>query len=162
MQIKAKAKIEIIRLYAEGDSIPDSFILLCIAHSYVRTRLRADLESSRGNGLSMLKDNVWEELRRGGVVEEGASMFDPAPAIIAHRYYMRGLIRTFGGDEKKAIAAYSVGVGMVQRGGDNWEREIPREVYSLVKQVLLLRDFLTDFFGLLLMERGERQEYRQR
>lgn len=64
---------------------------------------------------------------------------DPEYNEALGRAYHAKLLRTFGGDERKAIAAYNAGPGRVrralERGGSNWESLLPAETKDYLRKV---------------------------
>lgn len=75
-----------------------------------------------GYGVRPLQNDSEEEYRRFG------------------RDYYNAMLREFGGDEQKALAAYNAGPGRVQNAvrahGGNWLRHMPRETQNYVPGVL--------------------------
>ena len=54
--------------------------------------------------------------------------------------YLTALVRFFGGDETKAVAAYNAGPGTIQKlsqkYGDQWQTGLPTETKKYVKRIL--------------------------
>ncbi|HJP82938.1 MAG TPA: lytic transglycosylase domain-containing protein [Fimbriimonadaceae bacterium] len=86
------------------------------------------ISSKRAIGLTQLMPDTAKEL---GV----ADPFDPAQNLQGGAKYLAGLLKRFGNDQEKAIAAYNAGPGAVERFGG-----IPpyRETQSYVQKVLSL------------------------
>lgn len=59
---------------------------------------------------------------------------------LGEAYFTKRLLPEFGGDVRKAVAAYNAGPGRVQRavekGGEAWERRLPAETQNYMRTVL--------------------------
>lgn len=68
------------------------------------------------------------------------SIFDPEDAIWAQADVMAWLLAQFGGDLRKALAAYNAGIGTVSRlvktRGDSWEAGLPKETQGYLEKNL--------------------------
>ena len=85
-------------------------------------------------GLFQFMDATWAEW------SPHASPFNPEASIKAGARYMANLLRSFGNDYRKALAAYNWGYGhvkdAVERLGGMWETALPAETASYLKRVL--------------------------
>jgi soluble lytic murein transglycosylase-like protein len=75
-----------------------------------------------GFGVAPLRDNSEEEYRRFG------------------RDYLNAMLRRYGGDRAKALAAYNAGPGSVDKAikqyGDNWLNGMPEETRNYIPSIL--------------------------
>lgn len=78
--------------------------------------------SDPGFGVAPLKNDSEQEHRRFG------------------REYLNAMLRRYGGDQKKALAAYNAGAGRVdaaiREGGENWLSYLPGETQAYVPAIL--------------------------
>lgn len=68
-----------------------------------------------------------------------AQITDPVASGKAYNKYMGELLTQFGGDQRKAVAAYNAGDGRISSAikqyGDDWENHIPAETKGYLKNV---------------------------
>lgn len=85
-------------------------------------------------GLFQFMDPTWAEWAPHD------SPFNPEASIKAGARYMAQLLRTFGNDYRKALAAYNWGQGRVgeavRRLGGMWETTLPTETVGYLKRIL--------------------------
>lgn len=71
---------------------------------------------------------------------DGNGSVDLAENIEAGVRYMRNLLRQYGGDTEKALAAYNWGSGRVDKAvrnyGDSWVDHLPAETSDYLKKIL--------------------------
>lgn len=75
----------------------------------------------------------------------GVDVKDPASSIDGQARYMKDLLAQFGGDYRKALAAYNMGEGskakgngvegLVQKWGDDWLSHAPKETQNYVASI---------------------------
>lgn len=104
-------KNEIVQLlYAACDRYGiDRAIGYWMIYHESRFNPQAKNPGSTATGLGQFIAATWAAYGRG-------SIYDPATHVDAYGRLMRDLLRQFGGDYSKAIAAYSQGAGSVSRG----------------------------------------------
>ncbi len=70
----------------------------------------------------------------------GVNPTDPASALAGAARYMAELLRTYDGDEAKALAAYNAGPGTVafavRAGGAHWQQYLPAETQRYLAAIL--------------------------
>lgn len=85
-------------------------------------------------GLFQFMPATWAE------VAKDADPYNPESSIKAGARYMADLLRAFGNDYRKALAAYNWGRGHVQHAveklGGMWETALPAETTAYLKRVL--------------------------
>lgn len=94
-------------------------------------------------GLSQFMARTWEEWRDGaaGIQETppGGQLDprDPEDAIRAQAAYMAWLLRQFGGNQSKALAAYNWGIGNVKKIAplEDWTTRLPDETRLYLKLI---------------------------
>jgi soluble lytic murein transglycosylase-like protein len=108
------------------------------------------LTSSAGAiGIAQVMPDTAREMARelGLPWDENRYRTDPAYNEHLGRAYFAKMLRTFGGDVRKAVAAYNAGPGNPQRGragvrgamragGENWEAHLPAETRDYLGKVL--------------------------
>ena len=82
------------------------------------------------------------QLMPGTAHDLGVNPNDPKQAEMGARRYLAQLLQTFGGDMRKAVAAYNWGPGNLQRDikqrGNDWERGLPRETQDYLRKVFAI------------------------
>lgn len=82
----------------------------------------------------------------GTAARYGVDVNDPASSIDGQARYMKDLLAQFGGDYRKALAAYNLGEGegtaknpgvsgLIRRYGDDWLSKAPRETQEYVASI---------------------------
>ena len=84
-------------------------------------------------GLTQFMPGTWNKYGRG-------SPFDPNAAIDAQIAYNADLLRRFGGDERKVLAAYNWGEHRKSYALPDWESHAPKETRDYVKKILAKRE----------------------
>jgi soluble lytic murein transglycosylase-like protein len=70
----------------------------------------------------------------------GVNPTDPVSALWGAAHYMAELVRFYGGDEARALAAYNAGPGAVaaaiEAGGTSWRAAMPQETQQYLAAIL--------------------------
>jgi len=130
----------LFRWYAQEYSVPWTLLK---AMAKVESALDPDARSHAGAvGLLQFMENTWREWWDGtpGVQRLPAKMRDnPEAAIRAAAAMVSWLLKQFGNDVQKALAAYNWGFGRLRRClaayGDEWFSHLPLETYRYVQRV---------------------------
>jgi soluble lytic murein transglycosylase-like protein len=106
------------------------------AQSFVESRGNPRAVSPKGaKGLMQLMDATAKQY---GVTDP----FDPAQSLMAGGQYDAFLLKRYGGDIRKALAAYNWGMGHLDKdvatNGPNWKAHAPRETQQYIGKIIAL------------------------
>jgi soluble lytic murein transglycosylase-like protein len=130
---------------------PLSDIAAMIAEAANKAGLNPDLALAVARVESGLDPNAVSPAGAGGVFQlmpgtadalGVANVFDPAANIAGGTRYLSDLLKQYGGDYQKALAAYNWGPGRVDSAvaefGDEWDQHLPAETSSYLDKVINL------------------------
>lgn len=123
----------IVRGHADNYRLEPALVAAVI---YQESKFRADARSRSGAvGLMQLLPETARGIavRTGGSRFENDDLLDPEINVRYGSWYLRHLLDKYGGDERKALAAYNGGQGNVDRG------VVYAETEHYVERVLELR-----------------------
>jgi soluble lytic murein transglycosylase-like protein len=91
-------------------------------------------------GLTQFEPSTFNDVSMRQGWGQYASPFNPEYAIHAQAAFMSGLYKQFGGDMRKALAAYNAGAGrvgtLVRQYGVKWEDFLPDETKQYLINIL--------------------------
>lgn len=117
------------------------------------TIMRAQITQESGGNINARSEAGAKGISQfidGTAKRYGVDVTDPASSIRGQANYMQDLLKQFGGDYPKALAAYNMGEGSKARGtakdngveglvaahGDQWLAYAPKETQNYVKTIL--------------------------
>jgi soluble lytic murein transglycosylase len=147
---------DIIRQQAADKGLDPALIAGVI---YTESRFRDQTSHAGAKGLMQLLPSTADDIARksGGTAFEQGDLADPQVNISYGAFYLRYLLRRYGGNEVLAIAAYNAGQGKVdewifaaRHRGEQFDhtRHIPfPETRHYVEQVLKMRGLYRERYG---------------